>query len=132
LRGVRHRNEGRRYGLDVLAAWFLRERPHPADGIVFEMSDLGRYETVDPSVRSHDVGEDPGPLAVARVNVDDGRARIDARELDQFGDFGLFVHGGWCAEFVAVSDESARSSVSILASRVTSAAIRIRTIEGFE
>ena len=72
LRDVRHRHEVRRDGFDVFSAWLLRERPHAADRVVLEVGDFGRHETVDPSFGSHDVGEETGPVAVARVNVDDG------------------------------------------------------------
>jgi hypothetical protein len=92
LRDLRHRHEVRRDGFDVLSARLLRERPHAADRIVLEVGDFGRHEAVDPSFGSHDVGEETGPLAVARVNVDDGGARIDACEPDQFGYLGLVVH----------------------------------------
>src|ERR1700761_6280366 len=92
LRDLRQRDEFRRDGVDVLPAWLLRERSHQADRIVLEVRDFGRHEAVDPTFGSHDVGEETGPVAVARVNVDDGGTRIDACELDQLGLLGLVVH----------------------------------------
>jgi hypothetical protein len=85
LRGLRHRHEVRRDGFDVLSARLLRKRAHAADRIVLEVRNFGRHEAVDPSFGSHDVGEETGPVAVARVNVDDGGARIDSCEPDQLG-----------------------------------------------
>ncbi len=46
------------------------------------MSDFSRDETVDLSFGSHDVGAQPGLVAVAWVDVDDGGARIDSCESD--------------------------------------------------
>src|SRR5208282_6459546 len=92
LGGLRHRNEVRRDGFDVLSARLLRKRPHAADRIVLEVGHFGRHEAVDPSFRSHDVGEETGPVAVAWVNVDDGGARVDSCEPDQLGQLGLVVH----------------------------------------
>src|SRR5690606_9234513 len=78
--------------LDVLPPRLLRERPHAADRIVVEVGDFGRHEAVDPSFGFRDVGEDSGPVAVARVNVDDGGARSDSCEPDQLGLPGWAVH----------------------------------------
>ncbi len=49
LRDLRHRDEVRRDGLDVLSAGLLRERLHEADRIVLEVGDFGRHEAVDPT-----------------------------------------------------------------------------------
>src|SRR5450755_3624588 len=92
LRGLRHRNEVRRDGFDVLSARLLRKRPHVADRIVLEVGHFGRHEAVDASFGSHDIGEETGPVAVAWVNVDDGGARIYTCEPDQLGLRGLVVH----------------------------------------
>ncbi len=85
LRDLRHRDDVRRDGFNVLSARLFRKRPHAADWIVLEVGDFGRHEAVDPSFGSHDVGEETGPVAVAWVNVDDGGARIDSCEPDQLG-----------------------------------------------
>jgi len=85
LRGLRHRHEVCRDGFDVLSARLLRKRLHAADRIVLEVGDFGRHEAEDPSLGSHDVGEQARPVAVAGVNVDDGGARIYACEPDQLG-----------------------------------------------
>ena len=79
-RGVQHRHQVRRDGLHVLSVRLLRKRLHAADRIVLEVGDLGRHEAVDPSFGSNNVGEQTGPVALARVNVDDGGARPDAGE----------------------------------------------------
>jgi hypothetical protein len=85
LRGFRHRHEVRRNGFDVLSARLLRKRPYASDRIVLEVGYFGRHEAVNPSFGSHDVGEQAGRVTVARVNVDDGGARIYACEPDQLG-----------------------------------------------
>jgi hypothetical protein len=85
LRDVRHRNEIRRDGFDVLSARLFRKRPHAADRIILEVGHFGRHEAVDPSFGTHDVGKYTGPIAVAWVNVDNGGARIYMCELDQLG-----------------------------------------------
>ena len=58
---------------------------YTADRIVLEVGDFVRHEAVDSSFGSHDVREETGPVAVARVDVDDGGARIDSCEPDQLG-----------------------------------------------
>jgi hypothetical protein len=78
-------NEVCRNGLDILSARLFCKRPYLADRIVLEAGDLGRHEAEDPSLPSHDVGEKTGPVATARVDVDDRGARIDSREPDQLG-----------------------------------------------
>ena len=99
LGGLRHRDQVRRDGFDVLPARLLRKRLHAADRIVLEVGDFGRHEAVDPSFGSHDVGEETGPIAVAWVNVDDSGTRIYACEPDQLGQPGLVIHwdlrDGW-------------------------------------
>src|SRR3984957_12152818 len=85
LRGPRHRHEIRRDGFDVLSVWLLRKHPYAADRVVLEVGDFGRHEAADPSFRSHDVGEETGPIAVAWVNVDDDGARIDSCKPDPLG-----------------------------------------------
>jgi hypothetical protein len=72
LHDFRYRHKVRRDGFDFLSARLLRKRPHAADRIVLEVGDFGRYEAVDPSLGSHDVGKEAGPVAVAWVDVDDG------------------------------------------------------------
>src|SRR3546814_9715753 len=56
------------------------------------MGDFCRHEAVDPSFWSRGVGENSGPVAVTRVDVDDGGAGIDSCEPDQPGLPGLVVH----------------------------------------
>ena len=75
-------NEVGRNGVDVLTTRLTRECPHHAERIVLEMNDLSRHDAVDPAFGSYNVREETGPVAAARVNVDDGRAGIDAREPD--------------------------------------------------
>src|SRR6202035_4699254 len=119
LRRLRHRYEVRRNGFDILSARFFCKRPHAADWIIFEVGNFSRHEAVNPAFRSHDLGEETGPVAVARVNVDDGGARIDSCELDQLRLLGLVVHrdllNGWAFdERVACEGRSTADTPSAL------------------
>src|SRR5471032_2666869 len=121
LHRLRHRHQVRRDRFDVLSARLLRQRPHEADRIVLEVGDFGRHEAEDPPLGSHDVGEQARPVAVARVNVDDGGARLYSCEPDQLGLLGLVVHRDlrsvWVYESAAVGPRyaaaRARACVSI-------------------
>jgi hypothetical protein len=69
LRGLRHRHDVRRDSFDIVPARLLRERLHVAERIILEVGDFGWHEGVDPSLGSHDVGEETGPVAVAWISV---------------------------------------------------------------
>ena len=75
LRGLRHRDDVRRYAFDILMPPLLRERPPQVDLIALQIEDFGRDEAEDSSTWSHRIGEQARPVAVARVDVDNGAPR---------------------------------------------------------
>jgi hypothetical protein len=114
---LRYRHKVRRDGFDVLSARLRRKRPHAADRIVLEVGDFGRHEAKNLSFGSHHVGEQARPVAFARVNVDHGGARADAREPDQLGWFGLVghwdLHYGWGFDERAAYDAAIHGSFTV-------------------